>query len=315
MSSEVMVGIDFAKAPLEIGVIPTEKVWREVNEPAAVSRLVKRLLRLAPKLVVLEATGGLEAPVAAVLSRSGLPVVVVNPRQVRDFARATGQLAKTDKIDALVLALFGERVRPELRPLPDEFAQAFEALLARRRQLVVNLAQEKTRLKQARSTEVARGIERHIRWLEREIKDVEGNLRNSVRDSPIWKAKDNLLRSAPGIGRVVSFTLLGNLPELGRLNRKQIAALGGVAPHAADSGTLRGQRIIWGGRATVRQSLFMAALTAIRFDPGFRAFHDRLINAGKPPKVALVACMRKLLTALNAMVRDATPWNPEIAKT
>lgn len=315
MRSEVMVGVDVSKAHLEIGVVPSGEVWREENDSSGLAGLTKRLMRLAPKLVVMEATGGLEIPVAAVLSRAGLPVVIVNPRQVREFARATGQLAKTDKIDALLLALFGERVRPQVRPLPDEAAQAFDALLARRRQLVAILAQEKTRLKQARSSEVAAGIRRHIRWLEKEIKDVEGNLKNSVRESPIWKAKDNLLRSAPGVGRIVSFTLLGDLPELGRLNRKQIAALGGVAPHAADSGTLRGQRIIWGGRATVRQSLFMATLAAVRTDPGLRAFHTRLVEAGKPPKVALVACMRKLLTNLNAMVRDATPWNPQIART
>jgi transposase len=309
-----MVGVDISKAHLEIGVLPTGEVWQEANEPTATARLVKRLVRLAPKLVVMEASGGLEIPVAAVLARAGLPVVIVNPRQVREFARATGRLAKTDKIDALVLALFGDRVRPEVRPLPDDVAQAFEALLARRRQLVAILAEEKTRLKQARSRPVAEGIRRHIRWLENEIKDIERDLTKSVRDSPVWKAKDNLLRSAPGIGRIVSFTLLGDLPELGRLNRKQIAALAGVAPHAADSGTLRGKRIIWGGRASVRQSLFMAVLAARRCDPGLRAFHDRLICAGKPPKVALVACMRKLLTALNAMVRDATPWNPAVAE-
>jgi len=314
MSPEVMVGIDVSKAHLEIGVLPSEEVWREANEPTAVSQLAKRLVRLAPKLVVMEATGGLEILVAAALCRAGLAVVIVNPRQVREFARSTGQLAKTDRIDALILALFGDRVRPEVRPLPDDVAQAFDALLARRRQLVAILAEEKTRLKQARSREVATGIQRHIRWLEMEIKDVEGGLTKSVRESPVWKAKDNLLRSAPGVGRIVSFTLLADLPELGRLNRKQIAALAGVAPHPADSGTLRGKRIIWGGRASVRQSLFMAALAACRCDPAFRSFHHRLTTAGKPPKVALVACMRKLLTVLNAMVRDASPWNPAIAR-
>ena len=314
MSTETMVGVDVSKAHLEVGVLPSGEVCQEANEPTAIARLVKRLLRLAPKLVVMEASGGLEIPVVAALARAGLPVVIVNPRQVREFARATGRLAKTDKIDALMLALFGDRVRPEVRPLPDDVAQAFEALLARRRQLVAILAEEKTRLKQARSRPVAEGIRRHIRWLENEIKDVERDLTKGVRDSPVWKAKDNLLRSAPGIGRIVSFTLLGDLPELGRLNRKQIAALAGVAPHAADSGTLRGKRIIWGGRASVRQSLFMAVLAACRCDPGLRAFHDRLTSSGKPPKVVLVACMRKLLTALNAMVRDATPWNPALAE-
>lgn len=314
MDPEVIVGIDVSKAHLDVGFFPGEKVWREANEPRAVSRLAKRLLRQSVKLVVMEATGGLEIPVAATLSSAGVPVVIVNPRQVREFARATGQLGKTDRIDALILALFGDRVRPKVRPLPDEYAQAFEALLARRRQLVINLAQERTRLKQARSREVAVGIKRHIRWLEREIKGFEGDLNKTVRQSPLWKAKDDLLRSAPGVGRVVSFTLLGKLPELGRLNRKQIAALAGVAPHPADSGTIRGKRLIWGGRAPVRQALFMAALAARRTDPGLRAFHQRLIASGKPPKVAIVACMRKLLTSLNAMVRDNTPWNPAFLK-
>ena len=314
MSPEIVVGIDISKTHLDFGTLPSGEVWRESNEPTAIAHVAKRLVELAPKLIVMEATGGLEIPVAAALSRAGLPVVVVNPRQVREFARATGQLAKTDRIDALILALFGDRVRPEVRPLPDDLARAFDALLARRRQLVVILAEEKTRLKQARSRPVTTGIQRHIRWLEKEIKDVERDLTKNVRESPVWRAKDNLLRSAPGVGPIMSFTILADLPELGRLNRKQIAALVGVAPHAADSGTLRGKRIIWGGRACVRQPLFMAALAACRSDPGFRAFHQRLVTSGKPPKVALVACMRKLLTVLNAMVRDATPWNPTIVR-
>lgn len=314
MDPEVVVGIDVSKAHLDVGFLPSEKVWREANEPRAVSHLAKRLLRQSVKLIVMEATGGLEIPVAATLSSAGLPVVIVNPRQVREFARSTGQLGKTDKIDALILALFGDRIRPKVKPLPDEYAQAFEALLARRRQLVINLAQERTRLKQARSREVAAGIKRHIRWLEKEIKGFEGDLNQAVCQSPLWKAKDDLLRSAPGVGRVVSFTLLGKLPELGQLNRKQIAALAGVAPHPADSGTIRGKRVIWGGRASVRQALFMAALAACRCDPGLRAFRHRLLASGKPPKVALVACMRKLLTSLNAMVRDNKPWNPTLVR-
>lgn len=310
MPVETFVGIDVSKAQLDVGVLPTREVWPVPNEPKAIAELIPRLQELAPKLIVMEATGGLEIPVAAALSGAGLPVVIVNPRQVREFARATGQLAKTDKIDALILALFGERVRPEIRPLPDAMARAFDALLARRRQLVSMLAEEKNRLHQASSEEVRRGIKRHLRWLEREIHDVETGLADSVKASPLWKAKDNLLRSVPGVGRVMSFTALAEVPELGRLNRKQIASLVGVAPLAADSGRFRGKRLVWGGRAQVRQPLYMATLAACRFNPSIRAFYQRLVASGKPPKVAIVACMRKLLTILNAILRDETPWQP-----
>lgn len=314
MADDVFVGIDVSKAQLDVAVRPCGEVWRVANDPAFFKGLTQRLTELAPCLIVMEATGGLEIPVAAALSRTGLPVVIVNPRQVREFARAIGQLAKNDRIDALTLALFGERVRPEVRPLPDDLAQAFDALLARRRQLVAMLAEEKTRIQQARSSEVRNGIQRHIRWLEHEIHDVDRGLTDGVRQSPIWRAKDDLLRSAPGVGRVTSFTMLADLPELGRLNRKQIASLVGVAPHAADSGTLRGKRMIWGGRAHVRRVLYMAALAACHSDPTFSTFYQRLLAAGKPPKVALVASMRKLLTVLNAILRDGVPWNPAIAR-
>jgi transposase len=310
MPSDVFVGIDVAKAWLDVAVLHSGERWRVSNEPKSMAQLIDRLVGMAPRLIVMEATGGLEVPVAAVLCRAGLAVVIVNPRQVREFARATGQLAKTDKIDALILALFGERVRPELRPLPDEVAQAFDALLARRRQLVAMLSEEKNRLQQARTPEVHDGVKRHVRWLEHEIQDVERGLREQVRQSPVWKAKDDLLQSVPGVGRVMSFTALAELPELGQLNRKQIASLVGVAPHPCDSGTLRGKRIIWGGRAAVRTALYMAALAACRFNPVFSAFYQRLLTSGKPHKVAIVACMRKLLTVLNAIVRDGSPWNP-----
>ena len=213
MNPEIVIGIDISKAHLDFGTVPSGEVWRESNEPTAIDHVAKRLVELAPKLIVMEATGGLEIPVAATLSRAGLAVVVVNPRQVREFARATGQLAKTDRIDALILALFGDRVRPQVRPLPDDLARAFDALLARRRQLVVILAQEKTRLKQARSRPVTTGIRRHIRWLEKEIKNVERDLTKNVRESPVWRAKDNLLRSAPGVGPIMSFTILSSWPR------------------------------------------------------------------------------------------------------
>lgn len=315
MDSDVFVGIDVSKSTLDIGVLPSGDSWQETNDQKAIGHLTRRLGELAPKLIVIEATGGLEIPLAAALAGVGLPVVIVNPRQVREFARATGRLAKTDKMDAFILALFGERVRPEVRPLSDEVALAFEALLARRRQLVGMLAEEKTRLQQARSRPVRSGIQRHIRWLERELQDVERNLTDSVRHSPVWKAKDDLIQSVPGVGRISSFTLLADLPELGRLNGKQIASLVGVAPHPADSGTIRGRRITWGGRASVRQVLYMAALAASRFNPVFHAFYQRLVASGKPRKLALVACMRKLLIVLNAIVRDQLPWNSGIAKS
>jgi transposase len=310
MSDESFVGVDVSKEWLDVGVVPSGETWQTGTNAKSLAELSERFRLRAPKLVVLEATGGLEIPVAAALGRAGLPVVIVNPRQVRDFARATGRLAKTDKIDALTLALFGERVRPEIRPLPDDVSQAFEALLARRRQLVAMMAEEKNRIQQARSREVQKGIQRHIRWLEGEIKDVERGLSDAVRKSPLWRAKDELMRSVPGVGDVLSHTMLAEVPELGRLNRKQIAALVGVAPHAADSGTLRGKRIIWGGRASVRHVLYMAAVAACRFNPVVQAFYRRLLAAGKPRKVALVACMRKLLVVLNAIVRDGSPWNP-----
>jgi transposase len=314
MNTDVFVGIDVSKSSLDIAVSPSGESWQEANDHKSLVRLTQRLLEPAPKLIVIEATGGLEIPLAAALAGAGLPVVIVNPRQVREFARATGRLAKTDKIDAFILALFGERVRPELRPLPDEVAQAFDALLARRRQLVGMLAEEKTRLQQARSGPVRQGIQRHIRWLERELHDVERNLTDSVRQSPLWRAKDDLIQSVPGAGRVLSFTLLADLPELGQLSGKQIASLVGVAPHPADSGSIRGKRVIWGGRPTVRTVLYMAALAACRFNPVFRGFYQRLLTSGKPPKVAIVACMRKLIVVLNAIVRDGIPWNPVMPK-
>lgn len=299
------VGIDVAKATLDVTVRPTGERWQLANEEPAFAALLARLRPLAPTLVVLEATGGFEHAVVAALAAAGLPVVVANPRQVRDFARATGQLAKTDTIDAQVLALFAERVRPTPRPLPDEAVQALDAVLTRRRQLVEMLTAERNRLGRARAS-VARRIRAHLRWLERELADVDRDLGRLIEQSPVWRAQDDLLQSVPGVGPVVSRTLLGELPELGRLTRKQIAALVGVAPLARDSGTLRGRRLVWGGRAPVRAVLYMGALVATRWNPVIRAFYLRLRAAGKPAKVALVACMRKLLIILNAMARSGT---------
>lgn len=308
MSSEpVFVGLDVAKATLDIALRPTGEHWQVANDEPGIAELVARLRRVKPALVVCEATGGFERPVVAALAAAGCPVVVANPRQVRDFAKATGQLAKTDRIDADVLALFAERVRPTPRPLADETAQLLDALLTRRRQLLEMLVAEKNRLGFA-PRPLHGGIREHIRWLERELADVTGEVASLIEASPVWRAKDDLLQSVPGVGPVVSSTLLGELPELGTLSHKQIATLVGVAPLARDSGTLRGKRMVWGGRASVRTALYMAALCGRRWNPQLRVFYDRLRAAGKPKKVALIACARKLLTIVNAMVRDNAWW-------
>jgi transposase len=303
------VGIDVAKATLDVAVRPSGERWSTPNDEAGISALVVRLRPLAPALIVLEATGGFETATVAAVAAAGLAVVVANPRQVRDFARATGQLAKTDALDAQVLALFAERVRPAVRPLPDAAVQALDALLTRRRQLLEMLVAEQNRLGFAAAA-VRRDITQHIHWLQRRLRDVDGDLEQAIHASPLWRAKEDLLRSVPGVGPVVSRTLLGELPELGTLTHKQIAALVGVAPRACDSGTLRGKRMVWGGRAPVRAALYMGALVATRHNPAIRAFYARLRAAGKPAKVALVACMRKLLTILNAILRTGTPWRP-----
>ena len=305
--AQAYVGIDVSKAELEVAV--GEEGWTVSNDESGIETLLEQLRERPIELVVLEATGGHETPAAAVLAEAGLPVVVANPRQVRDFARAMGQLAKTDRIDARVLALFAERVRPEVRALPDEDTQELKALLARRRQLLEMMVAEKNRLKMA-STAVEKDIREHIEWLKRKLKSVDSDLERRIKASPVWSTKEDLLRSVPGIGPVVSRTLIGELPELGKLNRQQIAALAGVAPLNRDSGTLRGKRMVWGGRRSVRVALYMAALTASQRNPAIRVFYQRLRARGKPPKVALTACMRKLLVIVNAMVRDGVSWSP-----
>jgi transposase len=284
------------------------------NDEAGIKTLVERMGGLRPVLIVLEASGGLERKVTRALASAELPVVVVNPRQVRDFAKATGRLAKTDRMDAEVLALFGEAVRPALRPLADEVLLELRALIARRRQITEMIVAERNRLCGA-SRAVQKRIDAHIRWLEAELDRADKDLDQSIRQSPIWQENQDLLRSVPGVGPVISRTLLAELPELGRLNRKQIAALVGVAPLNRDSGTLKGRRTIWGGRATVRATLYMAALVASRRNSVIRTFYKRLCNAGKAPKVALVACMRKLLTILNAMIKHKTRWSEIILQT
>jgi transposase len=306
------IGIDVSKDRLDIAVRPTEDTWSVANDALGIPEVVQRLAQLHPKLVVLEATGGLQLPVAAALASAGLPLSMVNPRQVRDFARATGKLAKTDQLDAQVLAHFAEAVRPTPYPLPDAQTQELTALLTRRHQLVEMLTAEKNRLGATRSEAVRQRVQDHIRWLEQELADLDDELDHTLRESPLWREKDNLLRSVPGIGRVVSITLLADLPELGTLSRHQIAALVGVAPLNRDSGRFRGKRTVWGGRARVRAALYMAALTASLYNPIIKTFYHRLCSAGKVRKVALTACMRKLLIILNSMVKHQQTWAPDV---
>jgi transposase len=309
--SELFVGVDVSKAHLDVGVSGSDDVSTFPNSEHGVSELVQRLAELSPALVVMEATGGFEVPAAAALAASGIAVVIANPRQVRDFAKATGQLAKTDQIDAHILALFAERVRPPVRPLPDEAARELDAIIGRRRQIIDMITAEKNRLGFALAP-VQKGIQKHIRWLERQLSDVDSDLDNLIRKSPVWKAKSDLLREVPGVGPNLARTLIAELPELGQLTHKEIAALVGVAPFPRDSGLIRGKRMVWGGRASVRTALFMSTWSASRWSPVIRVFYQRLRANGKPPKVALVACMRKLLTILNAMLRDGREWDPSI---
>lgn len=304
--TQVFVGIDVSKAQLDMALRP-EGRFSASNDEAGFAQILERLKAAPPTLVVLEATGGLEIPITGVLAAAGVPVVVVNPRQVRDFAKATGKLAKTDALDAQVLAHFAEVLRPALRPLPDAQTQALAALLARRRQLVEMLTAEKNRLSSAH-TPVRTSLRTHIAWLERALSHTDRDLAHAIRESPVWREQDDLLQSVPGIGPVGTSTLLANLPELGTLTGKQIAALVGVAPLNRDSGTWRGKRTVWGGRAQVRAILYMSALTATHFNPVIRVFYQRLCAAGKAKKVALTACMRKLLIILNAMMKHRTRW-------
>jgi len=306
--SPVYVGIDVAKDHIDLAVRPTGESWSCPIADPDLSQLVTRLQGLGPTLIVLEATGGYEVPVVSALATADLPVVVVNPRQVRDFAKALGILAKTDAIDAAVLALFGERVQPAVRPLPDEALHALTALVARRRQLVEMLVAERQRRAQMKDSVVRRDISQHIRWLERRLTQTTRDIGGVLEATPAWRVTDNLLQSAPGIGPHTAAVLIAELPELGQLSRRQIAALVGVAPFNHDSGTFAGSRHIWGGRVTVRGALYMAALVATRFNPVIRRFYLRLLAAGKRKKVALVAAMRKLLTILNAMVKHQQSW-------
>jgi len=305
----LFVGVDVSKETLEVSIRPLTERFKVENHPKGHADLVERLSGRSVDRIVMEATGGYEAAAALALRQASLPACVVNPRQVRDFKRSTGQLAKTDGIDADVLAFFAQVIHPEVRPLPDPLVRELSALVARRHQLVEMRTAEMNRLEKNPADVVARRIPSHIKWLDKEIERFEKELDHTIKGSPLFSEKSDRLQSVPGVGPVVSSVLLAALPELGSLDRKEIAALVGVAPFANQSGPKDGARHIWGGRAQVRTSLYMASVVGIRFNPAVATFYARLVAAGKPKKVALTACARKLLTILNAMMRDGTSWN------
>jgi transposase len=307
------VGIDVSKEQLDVHIRPDDERHQFGYDASGLLALIEVLHRMQPQLIVVEATGGYEHRLVAELVNDQQPVAIVNPRWVRNFARASGQLAKTDAIDGAVLSEFGEKMQPQPRPLPNESLQELREVLVRRRQIVDMIVAEKNRQENA-SKRMARQIQTHISWLQKRLAEADDELRHHVESSPIWKAKDDLLQSTPGIGPACSMTLLAALPELRCLNRRQIAALVGVAPFNKDSGRFRGRRTTQAGRAHVRCVLFMSTLAAIRFNPVIARFYKHLIAAGKPKMVAMVACMRKLLTILNSMLKSSTPWNPEHEK-
>lgn len=313
MAESMYVGIDVSKATLDIATSDGQ-IWSCSNQEQDFKELIERLSRETVGLIVLEASGGYEGAVVAHLHAAGLPVFVVNPKQVRAFAKALGRLAKSDRIDAQVLALFAQKIQPELRPLKDEHTQALGALLARRRQILAMLVAERQRL-QIAAVNVRTDIREHIHFLVKRLKDTDRGLDELVRETPLWREREELFKPVKGVGTQLLLSLCAGLPELGQLSRKKIAALVGVAPYNCDSGTLRGQRHCWGGRADVRCALYMAALSATRFNPVIAAFYQRLLKAGKAKKVALTACMRKLLTILNAMARDRSAWNEQLHQT
>lgn len=308
--SECFVGIDVSKQHLDIYLRPLDRSLQVGNDPNGIQSLLTQLQPYPIGLVVLEATGGYEREAYAQLSAAGLSVARINPRQARHFAQATGTLAKTDRIDARVLAHLAQAIRPEVRAVPNEQAAQLQALLVRRRQVVEMLVAEKNRLSISHST-VRPRVQEHITWLAAELDDLNGQLQSALEQDPNWRENNDLLRSVPGVGPVLSLTLLAELPELGKLDRKQIAALVGVAPFNCESALLRGKRRVWGGRGSVRHALYMATLAARRFNPVIRAFFERLRHAGKPFKVAMTACMHKLLTILNAILAHRMAWNPQ----
>jgi transposase len=310
MAEQIFVGIDVSKERLDVAT-SAGREWSCANREGDFTQLIDELKGLPVELIVLEASGGYEGAVVGSLAAVKLPVIVVNPRQVRDFAKACGKLAKTDRIDAQMLARFAQAVKPELRALKDEQTQALDALLQRRKQILAMLVAERQRLQRA-AQNVRTDIREHINFLARRLKEADRALDELMRGSPLWREREELFKAVKGVGPQTLRTLCASLPELGQLNRRKIAALVGVAPYNCDSGTMRGRRICWGGRAEVRCALYMAAVTAVRCNPVIRAFYERLLNAGKAKKSALTACMRKLLTILNAMARDRTAWNENL---
>ena len=310
-AGQIFAGIDVSKRSLDLASTSSKEKLNLTYDDSGIKKAIRTLKGLAPSLIVLEATGKLEAKLVASLQIAKLPVVVVNPRQVRDFAKAKGILAKTDAIDASVLARFAEVIRPEIRPLPDEKTRELNGYLTRRHQIVEMIVAEQNRRLTAEA-KLKPGIDAHIKFLRQTLSDIDSELDTRVKESPSWRESDNLLQSVPGVGPILSLTILAELPELGTLNRRKIAALAGVAPFCRDSGTLRGKRTVWGGRATLRKALYMAALVGSRFNPVIRAHYLHLLEAGKCRKVALVACMRKLLTILNSMIRTRSAWNPNL---
>lgn len=307
-SSPTYVGIDVSKDRLDVHMRPSGQIFAVARDSKGLDQLASKLCALAPALIVLEATGGFEVAVAATLASVQLPLAVVNPRQIRDFARATGRLAKTDALDAQVIALFAERIRPEPRPIADADSQILAELIARRRQVVEMIGMEGNRLKQARDLRVQRAIKAMLKTLEAQLAKLDKDINDTVKSSPAWRAADELLTSVPGVGEVTSRTLIADLPELGKLDRRRMAALVGVAPINCDSGQMRGRRMIAGGRAEVRKALYMATLSATRWNPVIRGHYKALVERGRPKKVALVACMRRPLGILNAIVRTKEPW-------
>ncbi len=310
---EKFVGIDVSKSTLDVSIEPIGQTLHVAYDEAGISQIVGCLKEASPTLIVMEATGGLEVRIATELVSKGLPVAVINPRQARDFAKATGRLAKTDQVDAQMLAAFAKAIRPQARPLKDEDTCALNDMVSRRRQLIDMRVQETLRLGTAASKPLQKNLNRHIAWLDKRIAEIDNDLSKRLRASDVWRTKDDLLRGIPGVGAVTTLTMLAKCPELGTLNRREIAALTGVAPLANDSGKHRGKRIIWGGRAEVRAVLYMAAVSSIQHNEPIKAFADRLKKAGKPPKVVIVACMRKLLTIMNSMLKNNTSWNPKFA--
>lgn len=310
---EKFVGIDVSKSTLDVCIEPDGKTLHVAYDEAGISQIVGCMKEVSPTLVVMEATGGLEVRIATELASQGFPVAVINPRQARDFAKATGRLAKTDLVDAAMLAEFAKAIRPQARPLKDEDTIALNDMVSRRRQLIDMRVQETLRLGTAASKPLQKNLNKHITWLDKQIAEIDHDLTKRLRNSDVWRTKDDLLQGIPGVGVVTALTMLAKCPELGTLNRREIAALTGVAPLANDSGKHRGKRSIWGGRADVRAVLYMATVSAIRCNEPIKAFAERLKKAGKPPKVVIVACMRKLLTIMNSMLKNNAPWNPEFA--